>query len=183
MKILVVDDRPSAADMLAQSLQALGWTGAGFAINSDAAVEWINHHGGCDVLVTEVFLQPTDGLLLRETIQPHLPGMKTIFTSIHDVSPYASRMVGCEFLPAPLTPEVLDSALRRLTAPVPSIPIVPRPAPTATPAPKPTATPTASPRPAATPRPTATPQPRPVAATPVAATPVAATPVAATPVA
>jgi len=115
MKILVVDDRPGVADTLAQSLQSLGWAGTGAATNSDAAVEWINQHGGCDVLITEIFLQPADGFILRETIQPHLPGMKTIFTSIHDASAYGARMAGCDFLPAPVTPDVLDAALRRLT--------------------------------------------------------------------
>ncbi|MEI8312876.1 MAG: response regulator, partial [Verrucomicrobiota bacterium] len=173
MKILVVDGGPGVAEALAQSLQPLGWTGAGAAANSDDAVEWINNHGGCDILVTEVFLQPADGFTLRETIQPHLPGMKTIFTSIYDASAYTERMAGNLFLQAPLTAETLDAALRKLTSPPPVAVAVPQATP------KPTAQPTATPRPVA-----ATPQPTPVAATPhatpVAATP-HATPVAATP--
>lgn len=154
MKILVVDGRPGAAAALAQSLVALGWTGAGAASNSDDAVDWINRHGGCDVLITEVYLEPADGFTLRETIQPHLPEMKTIFTSSHDVSAHTARMSGAEFLAAPLDPGTLDELLRKLTAPIP----VAIPAPAA-PAPQPRAVSAA---------PTATARPRAVAATPQA---------------
>ena len=182
MKILLVDGGPGVAEALAQSLQPLGWPAVGAATDSDGAVEWINQQGGCDILVTEVFLQPADGFTLRETIQPHLPGMKTLFTSIYDASAHTERMAGCEFLQAPLTPEVLDAALRKLTSPAPVVTPVaasPRPTPVAaSPQPTPVA---ASPRPtpvAASPRPTpvaASPRPTPVAAshqpTPVAASP------------
>jgi len=183
MKILLVDGGPGVAEALAQSLQTLGWPGVGAATNSDEAVEWINREGGCDVLVTEVFLQPADGFTLRETIQPHLPEMKTIFTSIYDASAYTERMAGREFLQAPLTHGVLDAALRKLTSASPAA----IPVPSASPQPTPVA---ASPRPtpvAASPQPTpvaASPQPTPVAAspqpTPVAASP-RPTPVAASP--
>ena len=160
MKILVVDGLAGAAENLTKSLIALGWTGAGSATNSDDAIEWINTHGGCDVLVTEIFLQPADGFLLRETIQPHLPEMKTVFTSGHDVSAYAERMAGHEFLSAPVDPAALDAVLRNLTA-------APRPAgqPAAEPG---AATPAAPPHAAAAaqPRAVASAAPKAVAASP-----------------
>ncbi|MFZ4774733.1 MAG: SUMF1/EgtB/PvdO family nonheme iron enzyme [Terrimicrobiaceae bacterium] len=171
MKILVVDGGPDVAAALAQSLNSLGWAGAGAATNSDEAVEWINQHGGCDILVTEVFLQPADGFTLRETIQPHLPGMKVIFTSVHDCSAYADRMTGCEFLPSPISPEALDAALRKLTAPAP-VAVAPEPPVTAVaPTPVATAQPSAVAA-VAQATPVATAQPRAVAAV-AQATPVA----------
>jgi len=112
MKILVVDGAPGAAETLAKSLAARGWENAGFALSSDDAVEWINYHGGCDVLITEIYLQPADGFSLRETIQPHLPDLKTIFTSAHDASAHADRMAGCEFLTSPVDAAVLDGFLK-----------------------------------------------------------------------
>ena len=181
MKILVVDAGPGTADALAHSLRAVGWTEAGAATNSDEAVEWINHHGGCDVLVTEVFLQPADGFTLRETIQPHLPGMKTLFTSVHDASAYSERMAGCEFLQAPVTLEILDAVLRRLTSAAPVAIATASEAHEAPPTPAATrATPQPTVKPAATPTPTARPVATPAQPTPVAATP-RPTPVAATP--
>lgn len=117
MKILIVDGEPEFAAALSQSLAAYGWTDVGTALSSDECVDWINSHGGCDVLISEVFLQPADGFTLRETIQPYLPQLKTIFISAYDVSPYADRIAGCEFLPKPVTAEVLDATLRRIVGP------------------------------------------------------------------
>ena len=156
MKILIVDGEPGVAENLKTSLISLGWTGAGSATNSDAAIEWINDHGGCDVLVTEVFLQPADGLTLRETIQPHLPDMKTVFTSVHDVSAHANRMVGCQFLSTPVATAALDTLIRNLTsAPQPPAQAVQEepPAPQSAPPPQPV-----------TPPPCTTPAPRAVMA-------------------
>jgi formylglycine-generating enzyme required for sulfatase activity/DNA-binding NarL/FixJ family response regulator len=178
MKLLIVDDAAGAAENLARALVAFGWTGAGSATNSDDAVEWINRHGGCDVLVTEVYLQPVDGMTLRETVQPHLPEMKTIFTSPHDVSPYTERMAGNPFLPAPVDAAALDFMLRSLTGaePVPpaSEPVAASPQPSAV---------AASPQPsavAASPQPRAavagSPQPSAVAASPQPRAAVAASP-------
>jgi len=197
MKILIVDGDPGVATGLASGLETLGWSGIGSASDSDAAVDWINQNGGCDVLVCDVFLQPSDGLTLRETIQPHLVAMKTIFLSAHDVSAYADRMAGCELLAKPVSPEILVSTIQRVTtppAPV-AIPAVRPPVatPTARPVATPVATPTARPTPVAataTPKPVATPvataTPRAVAVAPRAvavATPkVVAQPAAAAPV-
>ncbi len=164
MKILLVDGEPGLAASLAQSLAEAGIAGVGTATSSDEAVDWINSHGGCDVLVTDVYLEPSDGLTLRETIQPHLPGMKTIFVSGYDVSAYADRMVGCEQLAKPVDPVALAGLIQRL---------LPRPTPVPVAAP---------PQPAATAQPTVT--PRAVAATPrvAQATPAALKPVAVAPV-
>ncbi|MEI6279495.1 MAG: response regulator, partial [Verrucomicrobiae bacterium] len=163
MRILVVDGVADAAENLEKSLLSLGWPAVGSATNSDEAVEWINDHGGCDVLVTEVFLQPADGFALRETIQPHLPDMKTIFTSAHDLSAHADRMAGCPSLCAPVNAAALDALIRHLTATPPqtSAPVAPE-APSA--ALQPTAQPT--PRPVAAQPAAAQPTPRPVAAQP-----------------
>lgn len=169
MKILVVDGEPGVAESLAEFLRSHGWPEAGSATNSDDAVEWINLHGGCDLLVSEVFLQPADGCTLRETIQPHLPAMRTIFTSRHDVSALADRIAGCHFMPAPVSPEALAN---EISSPSPAAPPpVPQPRPAApqpraaTPRPSPSPQPTPSPRPAAAPRPVAA-APKPVQPTP-----------------
>lgn len=117
MKILIVDDEPGLAAALAQSLAALGWEAPGAAVNGEEAVAWINQKGGLDVLVCDVFLQPVDGFVLRETVQAHLPGLNTIFISEYDVTGYADRMNGCLFLPKPVTAEALDAALRQVAVP------------------------------------------------------------------
>ena len=117
MKILVVDGVPDAAAGLSRSLDTLGWSNVGFASNSDEAIDWINTQGGCDVLICDVFIQPADGLTLREAVQPYFPNLKTIFIAAHDVSPYAERMADSEFLPKPIALKELHSLLQRLTPP------------------------------------------------------------------
>ena len=134
MNILIVDDEPGLAAGLAGWLQENGWGALGVATTSDEAVEWINRNGRVDVLVCDVALEPADGFTLRETIQPHLPKMRTIFISAYDLSDYSARMEGCHFLPKPVTGEALDDAIRSLfepKAPKPLAPLsaVPRSAP------------------------------------------------------
>jgi formylglycine-generating enzyme required for sulfatase activity/DNA-binding NarL/FixJ family response regulator len=158
MKLLIVDGEPGLAAGLAAWLVENGWDAPGVATNSDQAVDWINQTGRVDVLVSEVFLQPADGLTLRETIQPHLPKMKTIFMSAHDVAELTPRMQGCPFLPKPVTGEALDDAIRSLFEEKPAVSVIPRAVSTAV-----------------TPRVVAAVQPAAVASTPAApkATPVA----------
>ena len=114
MKILIVDDEPGLAAGLAGWLQETGWETPGVATTSDEAVEWINRNGRVDVLVCDVALEPADGFTLRETIQPHLPKMRTIFISGYDLSDYGARMEGCRFLQKPVSGPTLDEAIRSL---------------------------------------------------------------------
>jgi formylglycine-generating enzyme required for sulfatase activity/DNA-binding NarL/FixJ family response regulator len=114
MKILIVDDEPGLAVGLAAWLEESGWGTPGVATTSDEAVEWINRNGNVDVLVCDVVIKPADGFTLRESLQPHLPRMQTIFISGYDLSEHAARMIGCRFLPKPVSGESLDEALRGL---------------------------------------------------------------------
>lgn len=192
MKVLIADSE--AAPALAQALAHTGWS-IGQASTSDEAVDWLNQNGGCDVLVTDVFLQPTDGFTLRDTLAPYLPALKTVFLSAYDVSAYQDRLAGSPLIYKPADASAVETALRSFLV-VPTPKPVPAAQSTATPTATPTVTATAAPTPAvatpkavaATPKPAvaakatpvATSAPKPVAATPVA-TPkvVAATPVAA----
>jgi formylglycine-generating enzyme required for sulfatase activity/DNA-binding NarL/FixJ family response regulator len=114
MKILIVDDEPGLAIGLAAWLEESGWGTLGVATSSDEALEWINRNGNVDVLVCDVVIKPADGFTLRESIQPHLPKMQTIFISAYDLSEHTARMHGCHFLPKPVNGESLDAALRGL---------------------------------------------------------------------
>ena len=125
MNILIVDDEPGLAAGLAGWLEENGWGALGVATTSDEAVEWINRNGRVDVLVCDVAIEPADGFTLRETIQPHLPKMRTIFISAYDLAEHAARMEGCHFLPKPVTGEALDGAIRGLFQPKAPKPLVP----------------------------------------------------------
>ena len=114
MKILIVDDEPGLALGLAAWLEESGWDRPGVATTSDEALAWINRNGNVDVLVCDVVIKPTDGFTLRESLQPNLPAMQTIFISGYDLSEHAARMHGCQFLGKPVSGESLDNAIRNL---------------------------------------------------------------------
>ena len=159
MKTLIALGDSDTSSTLALSLTALGKSDPGLATNSDAAIEWINTNGGCDLLISEVYFTPLDGFSLRDALLPYLPDLKVIFTSPHDISPYVERLAGAPFLSQPITSESLAQALTELGIADESQAAPPAPAPA--PAPKPIAA-AAQPRPAAV-------APKPAAAQPVAA--------------
>jgi len=185
MKTLIALGDSDAASTLSQTLDALGKPTSGLVADSDAVIEWINANGGCDLLISEVYFTPLDGFSLRDALIPYLPNLKTIFTSQHDISPYAERLGGSPFLPQPITPETLNHALKALgiaeeppaavEPPAPAVqpkPTAAAPKPAVVGAPRPTAA-TAKPQGASAPKPAA------VAAKPKAvAAPAAAKPAA-----
>ena len=183
MKTLIALGDSEAASTLSQALNALGKPSSGLVADSDAVIEWINANGGCDLLISEVYFTPLDGFSLRDALIPYLPNLKTIFTSQHDISPYAERLGGSPFLPQPITPETLKQALKELgiaeETPAALEPPAAQPKPTAA-APKPAAV--GAPKPAAAaakPQAAGAPKPAAVAAKPKAgATPAAAKPAA-----
>ena len=183
MKTLIALGDSEAASTLSQALNALGKPSSGLVADSDAVIEWINANGGCDLLISEVYFTPLDGFSLRDALIPYLPNLKTIFTSQHDISPYAERLGGSPFLQQPITPETLKQALKELgiaeETPAALEPPAAQPKPTAA-APKPAAV--GAPKPAAAaakPQAAGAPKPAAVAAKPKAgATPAAAKPAA-----
>lgn len=156
MKILICDGTPEAAETLAAALRQHGFSETSTVATSDAAIDWLNEHGGCDVLIADVFLAPADGLTLHEAIRPHLPAMQAIFLSAHDVTAHAARMVGSHLLPNPPDIEGLVRLLQSFN------PARPRVASVASAQPAVQATP----RQALQPRVLATATPRPVAPQP-----------------
>ena len=156
MKTLIALSDSEAASTLAQALDALGKPAPGLVADSDAVIEWINANGGCDLLISEVYFAPLDGFSLRDALVPYLPNLKTIFTSQHDITPYAERLGGSPFLPQPITPESLNQALTELGIAEESPVAIETPAPAAQP--KPAA--------AAAPKPAAAGAPKPAVAAP-----------------
>ncbi len=73
--------------------------------------------GGCDLLVTEVFLPPLGGFTLRDTLRSRYPGMRTIFVSSRDISSYAGLLQGDPLLTLPLPATDLRECLDTLFPP------------------------------------------------------------------
>jgi formylglycine-generating enzyme required for sulfatase activity/CheY-like chemotaxis protein len=203
MKIFVVDregDSRKVLDILEQTPgNEIRWAPTG-----QEALE-MTHGQQVDLLITEVILDPMNGFTLRNKMENRHPGVRTIFVSGYDLSPFAEHTAGYEVVAKPPTPQTLLAAIARTmgasgrpaeAAPAESahqqqpqpvaheLPAAPaaRSVPAAAPgAPRVVATPRATAVPAATPvatpRVTAVPAATPVATPRVTAVP-AATPVA-----
>lgn len=114
MKILLASSDATFSASLTESLLKLGLPAPGRVSDSNAAVDWINSHSGCDLLITEVYLAPMDGFALRDFLVEHLPDLKIAFTSAYDISPYAERLEGAPFLPQPCDTAFLRTVLGTL---------------------------------------------------------------------
>lgn len=114
MKILAAFNDQSTAESVASLFLDLGWPRPTVVENSDEAIRRIDAEGGCDLLVTDVYLSPAGGFALRETLQVRLPEMRTIFVSDRDVSPYVNLLKGAPLLPYPLDAAALGQCLRAL---------------------------------------------------------------------
>jgi formylglycine-generating enzyme required for sulfatase activity/CheY-like chemotaxis protein len=117
MKILIADPDLESSSAISTWLVRNGWPQPAIVATSEEAIDWVNANGKIDVLISEVFLEPSDGLSLRERLLQHLPRLRTVFLSAYDASEYADRMVGSEFVPKPCSGEAVDDAIRRLFEP------------------------------------------------------------------
>ncbi len=117
MKILFVDDEPGAARRLAEGVAATGCGDCFVAESAEQAVEVVNHEGGVDVLVVQVFMEGIDGFTLHETIRPHLPALRTIFLSEHEIPATENRAGGWPVLPPAIEPGALAFAIQHLAPP------------------------------------------------------------------
>jgi len=183
MKILVADrqeDLRAVLDILEKTpgneIQA--------ASTGEEALALAQTHG-VDLLITEVFIEPMNGFTLRNKMENRHPGVRTIFVSGYDLSPYTEHTLGYEIVTKPVTPHGLFQAIARSKVGVGQTAPAPAPAPSAAPAavPPPAATQMPLPLqrvPAPTPTPTRIPLPSALAQeeTPAADATAAAIPVA-----
>ena len=132
MKILVADrqeDLRAVLDILEKTpgneIQA--------ASTGEEALALAQTHG-VDLLITEVFIEPMNGFTLRNKMENRHPGVRTIFVSGYDLSPYTEHTLGYEIVTKPVTPHGLFQAIARSKVGVGQTAPAPAPAPSAAPA-------------------------------------------------
>jgi len=100
MKILLVDDEPGVAAAWRELLGSAVQGEIRIATGGEEALR-MGRAWGPDVLVTDVVMQPMDGVTLSEALAAEFPGLRTIFVSAYDLSGYAGRLDGAAILPKP----------------------------------------------------------------------------------
>jgi formylglycine-generating enzyme required for sulfatase activity len=111
VKILAAFNDKSTAESAASLFVELGWPQPSIAENSEAALDQVESAGGCDLLVTEIYLAPAGGFTLRDSLLTRWPEMRTIFVSSQDLPQYASLLRGTPVLSSPLNADALRECL------------------------------------------------------------------------
>lgn len=112
MRILVVDDEPGVAEAWRELLGSVESAEVRAATGGEEALRMARAwEGGPDILITDVFMEPMDGFLLRETLAAEFPAMRAIFVSGYDLSSHAARLGGAAVLTKPVDPAQLSAAL------------------------------------------------------------------------
>ncbi|MEX1010043.1 MAG: response regulator, partial [Chthoniobacterales bacterium] len=111
MKILLVDDEAHVLDAWRTLLETEGRCEVRTASAGGEALLAARAWGGPDVLVTDVVMEPMDGLRLREMLSAEFPAMRTVFVSGYDLSGYGDRLAGAGVLGKPVAIEQLAAVL------------------------------------------------------------------------
>jgi formylglycine-generating enzyme required for sulfatase activity/CheY-like chemotaxis protein len=107
MRILLVDDDTSVLQSLVAILKSIPGHEVRVAANAQKAIEHATALGGCDLLVTDVVMEPTDGFTLRNELLAAYPAMRTIFISGYDLSDYGEQIAGAHVLAKPVDADSL----------------------------------------------------------------------------
>ncbi len=123
MNIILADDDPDILQSLLAVLQQLpgqevrGAGAGGVALQAAAAM------GGVDLLITDVVMEPMNGLMLRDAVLKRFPSARVIFMSGFDLSDYAEQTQGHQVLQKPFEPSELIAAIEREFAAPPPAPV------------------------------------------------------------
>ena len=119
MRILLVDDEPGIAGAWREVLGSMPGLDIKIASGGEEALsEARSWPEGPEVLVTDVVMDPVDGLTLRETLAAEFPGLRAIFVSGYDLSGYAERTSGAVVLPKPVDAAQLAAAINGGGSPI-----------------------------------------------------------------
>ncbi len=171
MKILLVDSDSETIAAIIPALNALPGADLRAANSGEHALQYAAEWEHVDWLITEVFLDPMNGFTLRNKLQNRYRGVKTIFLSAYDLTPYAEHVQGANVIAKPVNVAALLDIIGKRTQDLAAAPAEPEKPPAAA-APAPAAPPVSpapvAPRAVAAARPGAVPVPKiaPPAATP-----------------
>src|SRR5438067_1826355 len=105
MKILLVDADQQGLEQLRELLETSPGSKNEIrtAPDGERALEAAREWGGCELLITGIYLEPMNGFTLRNKMENRFPGVKTIFMTPVDVSEYREHWEGSEVLNEPFT--------------------------------------------------------------------------------
>ncbi len=119
MKILLVDDDNGVLQALLRMLQTFPGYEVTVASSGAEALEKATTQSPPDLLITDVIMEPMNGLTLCNKIANRFPQTKTIFITGYDLSQYAEYTQGHPILIKPISPKELLRAIESVIEPAP----------------------------------------------------------------
>ncbi len=110
MRVLLVDPEADLLPALQATLLAVPGLDLYCAPDGATAIQHAQFLGGIDVLLTEIFLEGVDGIVLRETLEQMRPDLRTVYLTRQDPGPYANFTGNAPVLPIPFEPHAVLSA-------------------------------------------------------------------------
>jgi DNA-binding NtrC family response regulator len=114
--ILVVEDEPDLLELVAQVLQARGYTVLGAGTARQALELWTERKGSIDLLLTDMTIPDgMTGSQLAQRLRKDSPNLRVIYTSGHTVGIPGTHMAHIEerqFLAKPYRPSTLLEFVR-----------------------------------------------------------------------
>ncbi|WP_051675879.1 PAS domain-containing sensor histidine kinase [Polaromonas glacialis] len=116
MRLLVVEDNETLAEMTCEILNALGCQ-ATWAANASAALALLAKGAGqFDLLFSDVVMPGMNGIELGEQVRQHYPGLPVILTSGYNAAMAEDGTHGFELITKPYTSDTLLRIFRRAMA-------------------------------------------------------------------
>ncbi len=113
MNIILADDDPAILQTMLAILQQLPGHEVRTATAGGLALQAATAMGGVDLLITDVVMEPMNGLMLRDAVVKRFPSARVIFISGYDLSDYAEKTQGNQVLQKPFEPADLIAAVER----------------------------------------------------------------------
>jgi len=119
MKILIIDDEPTLASVLAQQLETLGIPDCSYSVGASAGLDAIMENPEIGLVITDVVMAETDGFTLRDSLAESFPHLKFIFISGYDLSAYAERVGSTPLLLKPVEMPLLMETIKDVSGILP----------------------------------------------------------------
>jgi len=113
MRFLIVHPENPVGESLSVWFVDNGWPEPEVKQTLSEAVEWINHHGGCDILVSSFKLEGGNALSLLSKVEAIAPGLPTVVLAPENPAAKGFDLKGVEWVASSAEPLEVDAAIRR----------------------------------------------------------------------
>ena len=117
MTVLIVEDDPEVADMIALLLEELGYE-VRLAADAGQALSLVRRGDAIDLVFSDIVMPGgLNGVDLARTMRRRFPQIAVLLTTGYGIEAGTAREAGFAILPKPYCPDLLDQAIRDVLRP------------------------------------------------------------------